>query len=70
MASFFGEPVKDWAGKVLGWVETDNRGNQTVRNFGGRVLAYYRADRDVTTDWAGKVVSRGNTAISHIYTDK
>ena len=32
----FGEPVKDWTGKVLGYVDTDKYGNQTVKNFGGK----------------------------------
>ena len=66
----FGEPVKDWTGKVLGFVDTDKFGNQTVKNFGGKVLAFYDAKRDVTTDFAGKVLSKGNTAISYIYLKK
>lgn len=66
----FGEPVRDWTGRVLGFVETDKNGNQTVRNFGGKVLAYYNKQRDWTTDFAGKVLSRGNTAISYIYLEK
>lgn len=66
----FGEPVRDWTGRVLGFVETDKNGNQTVRNFGGKVLAYYNKNRDWTTDFAGKVLSRGNTAISYIYLEK
>ena len=63
----FGEPVKDWTGKVLGWVDTDKNGNQTVKNFGGRVLAIYDARNNRTTDFAGKHLSEGNTAISYIY---
>lgn len=66
----FGEPVKDWSGKVLGFVETDKKGNQIVKNFGGKVLARYNAEKDWTTDYAGKLLSRGNTAISYIYLEK
>ena len=66
----FGEAVKDWNGKILGWVETDSRGNQIVRNFSGKIVAKYDAQGDRTTDFAGRVLSRGNTAIAHIYTDK
>ena len=61
------EAVKDWTGKILGWVDTDNKGNQIVYNFGLRVLAKYDAYNDWTTDFAGKVLSRGNTAIAYIY---
>ena len=63
------EAVKDWAGKVLGWVRTDDRGNQIVYNFGHRVLAKYDAQNDRTTDYAGRVLSHGNTAIAYIYKD-
>ena len=63
----FGEPVKDWTGKVLGWVDTDKNGNQVVKNFGGRVLAKYDAKANKTTDFAGRKLSEGNTAISYIY---
>lgn len=63
----FGEPVKDWTGRVLGWIETDKKGNQIIKNFGGKVLARYDAVNDRTTDFAGKMLSRGNTAISYIY---
>lgn len=66
----FGEPVKDWTGKVLGFVDTDKYGNQTVKNFGGKVLAYYDAKKNRTTDFAGKKLSEGNTAISYIYLQK
>ena len=66
----FGEPVKDWSGRVLGFVETDKKGNQIVKNFGGKVLARYNAEKDWTTDYAGKLLSRGNTAISYIYLEK
>ena len=61
------EAVKDWTGKILGWVDTDSKGNQIVYNFGLRVLAKYDAYNDRTTDFAGKVLSHGNTAIAYIY---
>ena len=63
----FGEPIKDWNGRVLGWVDTDSRGNQVVKNFGGRILARYDAINNRTTDFAGKKLSEGNTAVSYIY---
>ena len=63
------ESVKDWTGKVLGWVDTDSSGNQIVYNFGLRVLAKYDAQKNITTDFAGRKLSEGNTAISHIYAD-
>ena len=32
------ETIKDFYGKILGTVETDNQGNKTVRDFYGRIL--------------------------------
>ena len=64
------EAVKDWTGKVLGWVDTDSSGNQIVYNFGLRVLAKYDARKNITTDYVGKKLSEGNTAIAYIYLEK
>lgn len=65
------EYIKDFSQKILGILETDANGNQTVRSFPGRqILGYYKKDRDVTTDFYGRIISRGNTAIALIYKDK
>ena len=65
------EYIKDFSQKILGILETDTNGNQTVRSFPGRlILGYYKKDRDVTTDFYGRIISRGNTAIALIYKDK
>ena len=65
------EYIKDFSQKILGILETDANGNQTVRNFPGRqILGYYKKDRDVTTDFSGRIISRGNTVIALIYKDK
>ena len=65
------EYIKEKKKKILGILETDTNGNQTVRSFPGRqILGYYKKDRDVTTDFYGRIISRGNTAIALIYKDK
>ena len=65
------EYIKDFSQKILGILETDTNGNQPVRSFPGRqILGYYKKDRDVTTDFYGRIISRGNTAIALIYKDK
>ena len=61
------EPVRAFNGKIIGWVETDNEGNQLIRAFTGKVLAKYDKKFDVTRDFYGRVISRGNTAIGQLY---
>ena len=63
--------IEDFNDYVSKQTETDANGNQTVRSFPGRqILGYYKKDRDVTTDFYGRIISRGNTAIALIYKDK
>jgi len=64
------ESVKDWMGRILGWVDTNSDGNQIAYNFGLRVLAKYDAQRNITTDFAGRKLSEGNTAIAYIMSNK
>lgn len=61
------EYIKDFYGKILGSVETDNKGNKTVRDFYGRILGYYDKVNNVTRDFYKKIVGRGDQAVSLIY---
>lgn len=54
------EPIKDWQGKVLGFVETESNGNKTLRDFYGRILGKYDKGRDVTCDFYGRQVGKGD----------
>ncbi|MBQ7712311.1 MAG: hypothetical protein IJT69_00695 [Clostridia bacterium] len=55
------EYVKDYAGRILRIHEYAPNGDITVRGFSSRlILGYYRASRDVTTDFSGRVLYRGN----------
>lgn len=56
-----------FAGPIIGYVETDAKGNQCVRKFGGTIVGYYEAERNVTTKFGGAIVSQGNTAVSLLY---
>lgn len=58
--------IRDFGGKILGWIEIDERGDKTVRDFPGKILGYYRKDRDVTTDFTGRIIARGDMATSLI----
>ena len=62
------EYIRTFDKKIIGIIETDEKGNQTARAFPGRqILGYYKKDRNVTTDFYGRVLTNGNTVISLIY---
>lgn len=54
------ETIRDFSGKIIGFIETDSRGNKTVRDFYMRVLGYYDKSQDVTTDFYRRVIARGD----------
>ncbi len=61
------ERIKDWTGKLLGYVETDNQGNQKVKDWTGKLLGYYNAGDNTTREWNGRKIAEGNVAVSLIY---
>lgn len=61
------EFIRDFYGKILGSVETDNKGDKTVRDFYGRILGYYDKANNVTRDFYKKIIGRGDQAVSLIY---
>lgn len=52
--------IRDFYGKTIGYIDTDGRGNKTVKNFGRRILGYYDANSDTTMDFYHKVIARGD----------
>lgn len=62
--------IKDFAGKVIGYITEDKEGNQRCTTFSGKVLGYYDSKRDVTILYTGKIVARGNSVSSLLYTEK
>ena len=62
-------PVRDYTGKILGYIEEDKDGNQRCRAFTGRVLGYYDKASDTTRDFYGKVITKGNSCMGFLYQD-
>ena len=60
------EPIQNWTGKIIGWISTDSQGNQVVMDFGHRILGKYDARLDITTDFYGRQVARGNRVMMFI----
>ena len=57
------EKIKDWTGKIIGFVETDSvTGNKVVRDFYGRIKGKYIKRLNVTQDFYGRQVAKGDQA--------
>ncbi len=55
------EPVKDWRGKILGFIETDTQtGNKKIKDFYGKIKGKYNKRLDITQDFYGRKVSNGD----------
>lgn len=59
--------IRDFSGLIIGWIEEESNGNKTVRDFSGRILGYYDKSRDVTTDFYGKILTRGDSSSGLIW---
>ena len=55
------EIIRNYAGLGIAIYEHQDNGDIVVRDFSSRmILGYYRKSRDVTTDFYGRVLYRGN----------
>jgi len=54
------ETIKDWTGKILGFVDHESSGDKTLRDFQGRILGKYVKSFDVTRDFYGRQVGKGD----------
>ena len=55
------EPVKDWRGKILGFIETDTQtGNKKIKDFYGKIKGKYNKRLEITQDFYGRKVSNGD----------
>lgn len=61
------EVIRDFTGWILGRVETKPNGDKVARLFSGIIVGYYYKDRDVTTDFYGRIVGRGDSVVALIY---
>ena len=64
------EPVREFNGKIMGFIETDRDGNQQVRDFYGRILGTFDKKMNVTRDFYGIILTQGNTVLGLLYKNK
>ena len=64
------EEIKEFGGRILGYIETDAQGNQQVREFGGRILGTYDKTHNCTREFGGRIISNGNILASLLYRNR
>lgn len=61
------EFVKDWTGKVIGSIDTQPNGDKIVRDFYGRVKGTYVKRLNITKDFYGHQVGKGDQSMGLLY---
>lgn len=60
--------IKEYNGNILGIIRTESNGDQTAIDYRTqKIVGYYRALFDTTTDPSGRVIARGNCVTALIY---
>lgn len=52
--------IKDFYGRVIGWVHEDSTGNKKLTDFQGRIKGRYDKATDTTRDFYGRIVAKGD----------
>ena len=61
------EVIRDFYGRSLGSITTDNKGNKIARDFHGRILGKYDAKNNVTKDFYGRIIAKGDQCSSLVF---
>lgn len=61
------EQIKDYYGKILGSLETQANGDIIARDFYGAILGRWDKKMDVTKDFFGKIIARGNVVAGLVW---
>ena len=52
--------IKNWRGRIIGYIETDHNGNKLVKDFYRKIVGRYDKKNDVTRDFYGRMIARGD----------
>jgi hypothetical protein len=64
------EIIKDFGGRIIGYVEVASNGDKTGKDFYRCIVGYYDHETDTTKDFQRRVVSQGDTLSSLIWQSK
>lgn len=54
------EIIREFSGKIIGYIQIDDKGNKIVRDFYRRILGKYDKASNTTRDFYGRIVARGD----------
>ena len=58
--------VRDFYNRILGYIEEQHNGDKTARDFYRRILGRYDKKANVTRDFYGRIISKGDTTMGLI----
>ena len=64
------QTIRDFYNRILGYIETDDKGNKVARDFYRRILGRYDVKQDVTRDFYNRIIAKGDTTASLIQMKK
>ena len=64
------EILRDFYGKIIGYIETDNQGNKVIRDKYRKILGRYDKKMNVTRDFYGRIIGKGNQSAILFLKDK
>ena len=64
------EFIRDFYGRILGSIETDTNGNKVAKDFYGRRLGTYDKKSNMTRDFYGRIIAKGDQTAGLIWSNK
>ena len=58
------QTLKDWRGKIIGYIDTQPNGDKILRDFYRRIKGRYHKKGDYTTDFYGRKVGNGDILLT------
>jgi len=55
------EEIKDFYGKIIARIDYKSNGDQELKDYKGLILGRFLADRNITQNYSGTILSQGNT---------
>ncbi len=54
------DEIREWGGRIVGYIETKPNGDKTGKDFYGRILGYYEKGSNTTKDFYGTIIAKGD----------
>lgn len=60
------QTIRDFYGRIVGYIEEDAQGNKVVRDFYRTIQGKYDKKQNVTRDFYGRIIAKGDACASLI----